>query len=280
MSRSAAVPRPAWVLDHAPDTPFMSLRTRDAPGISPLDPANWLARDADFDAQTAYRKHLIARHRDKVIAAVPEAADAISELGDRLGLPGGADVLADSAAIAAEDFCIMAPGPDGYRLVGATLCFPAHWVLAEKLGRPMEAIHDPVPDYDPTMARRVGRMFDTLHVDRPLMRANWLIDPTPELFLPGGTHADRETSDGTGPLYLRTERQTMIRLPETGSIVFGIKTSISDLDALPDDQIAALADGIRAYSAGKVAYRGGERWHAAMLGRLDRMMSARGIVTA
>ena len=257
----------------------MSLRTRDAPGISPLDQANWLARDADFDAQTAYRKDLIARNRDKVIAALPESTDAIAELGARLGLPADADVLADSAAIAAEDFCIMAPGPDGYRLVAATLCFPAHWVLAEKLGQPMDIIHDPVPDYDPTMARRIGRMFDTLHVDRPLMRANWLIDPTPELFLPGGTHKHRMTSDGTGPLYLRTEQQTLVRLPGTGHIVFGIKTSVSDLDALPDDQIIALADGVRAYSPGKIAYRGGGRWHAAVLGRFDRMMSARGIAT-
>jgi hypothetical protein len=37
-------------------------------------------------------------------------------------------------------------------LTAAILCFPASWTLAEKLGRPLGAIHGPVAGYDPGMA--------------------------------------------------------------------------------------------------------------------------------
>ena len=41
----------------------------------------------------------------------------------------------------------MAPGPDGYTLEAASLCFPARWRLMDKMGLPMSGIHKPVPDY-------------------------------------------------------------------------------------------------------------------------------------
>src|SRR6476661_10853572 len=51
-----------------------------AMGLSALDPADWLWRDAHFADEIAERQALLARHRDQVLAMLPEAASAIAEL--------------------------------------------------------------------------------------------------------------------------------------------------------------------------------------------------------
>ena len=56
-----------------------------------------------------------------------------------------------------EDLCLMQRGAAGYRLV-AVVCFPAHWRLADKLGRPLEAIHEPVPGFGERLAPTVDRI--------------------------------------------------------------------------------------------------------------------------
>src|SRR5438874_655351 len=41
------------------------------------------------------------------------------------------------------DFLLLQAQPDGVvRLLGGCVCFPSSWSLAEKIGRPIEAIHD------------------------------------------------------------------------------------------------------------------------------------------
>ena len=66
-----------------------------------------------------------------------------------------------AARLVPEDLLLLAPFPESvaddatavkWHLVAASLCFPAHWVLAEKMGKPLAAIHEPVPHYDKRLA--------------------------------------------------------------------------------------------------------------------------------
>ena len=67
---------------------------------------------------------------------------------------------ADLAALAQEDFCVMQAGEDGaYALTAALLCAPAHWRLAEKLGRPLGEIHAPVPGFNARLGGPADRFF-------------------------------------------------------------------------------------------------------------------------
>ena len=54
-----------------------------------------------------------------------------------------------------EDLCLMEKRGEEHVLTAAVLCFPASWRLADKIGRPLEAIHVPVPEYD-AKARAAG----------------------------------------------------------------------------------------------------------------------------
>lgn len=281
---------PAWVLETAPYLPFMEPRTARRPGLMPLDMDEWTVRHADFDAQMTRRAEVMRDHVDMVIAAESEAEEAEYELlqmlnahlgdGPRpLNLRERFCPLTAMAHLACEDFCIMLPDAASgeYRLAAAVLCFPSRWLLAEKMRRPLTVIHDPVPDYDDDLARRVNRVFEGVRADRPLVRVNWTIHPTPELFLPLGLSDKKMMAPGPeGRLYLRTERQTLVRLPRTGAVVFGIKTSISPLDRLAPDAAGVLLEFERAHGAEERAYRGADEMHARKIEVLERVAAGQG----
>ena len=136
-----------------------------------------------------------------------------------------------------EDLCLMAPGPDGYTLEAASLCFPARWRLMDKMGLPMSDIHKPVPDYSEKLSRPVDSFFSRIDVDRPVWRVNWSLTTDPTMFQPvRQKHSASElsiTSKNAGDkVYMRCERQTLRRLPDTGWILFTIKTYLDKLSKL------------------------------------------------
>ncbi|MEO1495419.1 MAG: DUF3445 domain-containing protein [Pseudomonadota bacterium] len=272
MTGLAGAGHPPWVLDHAPYTPFMEARTAKPPGLSPLDMASWTVRDPDFDPQMIRRREVMAAHIDVVLSALTEGEDPALELLSMLKANLGQDPapteletycpLTAIGHMVSEDFCLMRHDPNSgeYRLVSAILCFPSRWLLAEKMGRPLTVIHQPVPDYDDVLARRVARVFDAVKPDRPLVRVNWLVHAVPELFLPLGL-SDKlmQQAPSAGPFYLRTERQTLVRLPQTGAVAFGIKTSVTPIDRLTPEQATALHGALGKLAPEDVAYRSGGR---------------------
>lgn len=246
--------------------PWMDPALWRLPGVKPLDPDDWLIRDETFQAQMRLREHLIATRRDKVHALTQAGRDAAGEcldlvletlagdtgyrLGnDRATRPDGAVVAIDRdqplltiGRLIQSDVCLMQEGAEGHVLTGAILCFPASWTLAEKIGRPLMAIHGPVPEYDSAVGMRVQRLFDAIRPDRPLWRANAVLHNDPSLFHPRSEHDPPSMRRGPpGGKYLRSERQTLRRLARTGAVVFTIHTTVIEVDRLSDAQKAGLA---------------------------------------
>lgn len=240
-------------------TPWTDPRFRRLPGVQPLDPADWLLRDDAFAGQMALRDRLIATRPEAVHALSPEAlapaCELLDDTLDRLrALPGyrvekalvtrpdGVVVRPDRRApllslgrLVQQDFCILIrpAGALEHILAGAILCFPASWRLAEKFGRPIAAIHDPVPEYDGTMAMRVQRLLDAVRPDAPLWRANVLGYADPSL------HHPQPKAAGQGG-FVRSERQALMRLPKSGAVVFSIHTSVVRRSVLTPAQAGAL----------------------------------------
>lgn len=126
-------------------------------------------------------------------------------------------------------------------LTGVILCFPASWMLAEKLGRPLGPIHAPVPQhYDAALAARVERLFAGLRPGRALWRVNAHYYADPALFQPRPESAPRAKVGGPAP-FLRSERQVLVRLlPVSGAVIFSIHTWVVAFHSLTDSQRAAL----------------------------------------
>ncbi len=235
------------------------------PGIAPIEMSDWLWQLDSYAAQMAAREGLLAERPDKVHALLPEAEHAAQELFDLVLLqlehrtafrregasmrcPDGRRVPLDRAAplltlgrLVQEDLCLLQKpvGAEEHLLVGAVLCFPASWTLAEKIGRPMLAIHRPVQSYDETLARRVARLLDGVRPGRPLARSNALFYDDPALYQPR-SEADPRPVGGPSAPFFRSERQCLLRLPESGAVAFSIHTILLARSALTEADFAVL----------------------------------------
>ena len=223
---------------------------RALPGIQPERGA-WLRVDEAYAAQMQRRLELLDQRPGEVLYLAPGAAPAAQELLDTVvaALPGlgfgvdgcrvrcpdgrGVDLSDDAnpmrllARVLQNDFVLMEKRGDEHVLSAAVLCFPASWRLHEKAGRPLTDIHVPVREYDRDLARRVQRLFDGIQVGQPLWRFNQLWYDDPELFQPRSASQPRRVDAGParGPYY-RSERQTLLRLPQSRAVVFAIHTYV------------------------------------------------------
>ena len=218
--------------------------------------------DALYPAQMALKRRLLAERHGEVFGAVAgsEAARAavfsllagflprrfpvwFARDGRRLRnlLTGegfdladpGVDPLEAAGRLVQEDLCVITPGPAGPVLAAAVLCFPTRWRLAEKLGRPLAAVHGSVPFYAERLARPVDGLIGRLKPGRLVERVNWSLVDDPALFQPEGKwRADRAaaiTASNAGEMvFLRTERQTLLALPG-GAVLFGIRVRVHAL---------------------------------------------------
>ncbi|UWQ55379.1 heme-dependent oxidative N-demethylase family protein [Leisingera caerulea] len=227
--------------------PYNPLEERKLPGIQPLEPDRWLVADDAYADQMAERERLLATRRDAVLRLDANAMAAAQELlrmaldaldigaGDTALRPDGMRVTVDLedplgtlGRLAQQDFCILQKpeGAQEHLLTGAVLCFPASWTLAEKFLQPLTGIHVPVDSYDAGIAARVQRLFDGVQAGRPLWRFNALWYQDPALFQPRSQYAPRDKPHSTRADYLRSEKQVIMRLPQTRAVVFSIHTHV------------------------------------------------------
>jgi hypothetical protein len=227
---------PEWLdeVDVRPGPPHLRMGTRA------LDLDDWFVIDELRDAELALRRRLLAERRDDVFAALPSAGPAseevhglvrswLSERGllvphEEAGAVGGPDPhpLAAAGLLVQDDLCLMVRRDGGWHLDGGIVCFPSVWRLADKLGRSAAAVHAPVEHYAEELAARVDRFLDRLDVGKPVWRRNLSVKPTNALFLPV-----RVPDGGDGPRWLRSERQTLRKLPRTGAILCTIRTQLA-----------------------------------------------------
>ena len=251
--------------------PFTRPAARHAMGIKALDLVDWLAFGEDFSDQMRERRRLLDERPEDVLAAEPGSEDAQAELLDRLlqhmechtgdryridddevvELVTGFSCRRDAAPalevagrLVQEDFCLLQRQDGHYALTAAVLCFPAHWSLSEKLGKPLIDIHAPVPGFAEQLGNPVERLFEKLGSDKPVQRLNWSLVDTDELFLPPAHKRERvaiSPAEIGERLRLRVERQTFLRLPRSKAVVFGIRTYVHPLADAIDGPASATA---------------------------------------
>jgi hypothetical protein len=231
--------------------PYNPLIQRPLPGIQPASMDDWLHCDDAFSEQMQRRAEILHERRLDVLALDPEAEPVAQELldlvlkhaypgsSDQVTRPDGRVVEIDRTRpldtlcyLVQEDFCILQKHGDEHVLTGALLCFPASWRLSEKFMRPLIDIHIPVSGYDANIARRVQRLFDGIQPGRPLWRFNALWYEDAELHQPRSASNPRDIGDPGAARFLRSERQTMLRLPETRAVIFSIHTYVLEAQRL------------------------------------------------
>lgn len=220
------------------------------PGMAPAAAHDWLRVDEAYGAQMQRRLELLQKQRrdvfwmdhsahDAACEVLEQALELLPDMGfsleaDMVTCPDGRVVMLDRSAplltlghLVQQDICLLQKHGAEHVLTGAVLCFPASWRLAEKAGRPLIGIHDPVDEYDDNLAKRVQRLFDGVKAGRPLWRFNKLWYEDAELHQPRSVAAPRRIHpDQTAAPYVRSERQCVVRMPVSGAVVFSIHTFV------------------------------------------------------
>ena len=285
--------------------PFDKGRFRLSMGIISLNLDEWLEPDEYYYRELLEKEALLANQNNEVFQskkgsqlAQQEVLDLIidymntfhSELvridGDKIFIDGikrdfsrkeFAEMPLNLAGrLVQEDLCLMAPGDTGYTLEAASLCFPSRWRLIDKIGKRMVDIHSPVPHYEDKLARPVDRFFDKLDINKPVWRVNWSLTDDPDLYQPirkTSTDYSRSiNSKNAGDLiFVRCERQTLRRLPNTGWILFSIKTYVDKVSALAvqPEALVDLAHSVKNMSADMQQYKNIAPYRKQLLEYLD-----------
>jgi hypothetical protein len=223
-------------------------------GLARIDEREWLIVDERRDMELALRARLLDERRDEVFFALPGSEAASAEVLALIdGDEHGRHALEAAGRAVQEDLCVLVPGGGHFVLGAACVCFPSHWRLADKVGLPVAAIHAPVPRYDEELAAKVDGFIARLRPGTVVARRNWTIHELEDLFAPACPPVQ-----GVPPAdqWLRSERQTLRLLPETGAVLFTIKTQQTQLRNVPLDVRTRLAARLRAEPPELDAYKG------------------------
>jgi hypothetical protein len=214
--------------------------------------------------------HLLNDHDDRFerLGSVIRSRidDARLDLGDPSTEP-----LLQLSHLVQEDFMLLQE-IDGCPVVtGASNAYSTSGRLVASVGHDITWAHEPVPQLSVKLGPRIDRMILSIHADTPCERFNWQLTPLAAIYFPVDAHkAIRDAIRGirrplrANPglaadlLWIRVERQTLSRLPESGAVAFSLHTYNDPLASLRSDleSAAAMLSLLRAYSSERLAYAG------------------------
>lgn len=146
--------------------------------------------------------------------------------------PLEAHQLCEFLAIRVEpDFLLLTPGADSgtFELCGGSVCFPSSWSLEEKMGKPLQLIHAPVPGLNASIGDQMNLFLRNMRPDVSWNRLNWGLSRSPELNQhPSRTLPRLDDSTPADEIHLRVEWQSLVALPSAG-ILFGIRIFVCPL---------------------------------------------------
>jgi hypothetical protein len=227
-------------------------------GLQPMPLSQWILVDEDLPQFLDHKLEQRVLHKAMVYQALPESTRAQAEfhkvlrqhlvqnnnyrLNDIHGLANRKHSLTWDDRIKdlwhcslwiQEDICLLENIGKEYVLTAASVCSPSNWNMPSKVGQSVEMLHAPVPGYKKEMSDRVNKLLLGLKPNKPLQRLNWSIQMGGELFW----RSDVSNHEDNVEKYWRVERQTLIRLPDTKAIVFGIRVflhSFSEMSRYPN----------------------------------------------
>lgn len=274
-------------------TPYDGSKRPFSIGLEPVPQERWFDPDERFAEQLARKRELMASVPDVVIHSEPETRAAQAEAFGLVAahLPeahphlyradgGGIALQADGCAFhmtpdepplqtisraVQEDLVLMRKGEGGWRLAAASLCFPSSWSLVAKASKPMAEIHEHVPGYAGRMGQTVDRIFDNLKPGQLVARLNWSVYDSPELHHSRPKQMSPQMAEGEGAMlagaFIRVERQTLSRLPQSGDLLFTIKIHHDPLRLLAEhprarELAAGLAEQLGSLDEAQLRYKG------------------------
>lgn len=144
-------------------------------------------------------------------------------------------------------------------VLAGEVVFPTAWSLPEKLGLPLSAVHEPVPELQTSIGPAIATFLARIECGAAWERENWGMCGNAELnHHPSRTLPRLTAKSKPENTWIRLENQFLTRLPETRCILFGIRVSHHRLDvvAAQPDMAARISRALRTMPGSMAAYKG------------------------
>lgn len=263
-----------------PYLPFLDGPAVMAPNLRPINEGAWLTPDTEAEVWLEEKHRLMVAQRDQVFAragdwpidAAEEAAGLVLSTQSSAPLENAVFTPIERAAsTVSDDLCVMVPRDGQFVLGAASLCAPTFWSLAENIAKPLSGLHSLLPQGGTELSSRINRIFSGLQAGPVLERFNWTVQLGGERFTPSSQPmkralAELNEKDTASDLFLRVERQTIRKLPETGAVLFTIRICVDPLaPILADGQTKEqFAQAWRSTEEDVAAYKGWPHYQRAI----------------
>ena len=238
-------------------------------GLLPIPLQAWLLPD-DQATWIVGKNALIDADVGAVFCASPRSDAAQSEAALLVAREVSGRFVSDeppllaASRLVSDDLVIMEQQSGAWTTTACSLCSPTFFSPSHAIGKSLTALHNPVPDGDFGLAQRIGRIFDHLRPDTILERHNWTVQWSDARHTPDGTpllaQAEAaDTAEAQDNLFLRVERQTIRKLPNTGAILFTIRIRLTQLASLLASKQHRYAFE-QAWQLAPEAVRGYKKW--------------------
>jgi hypothetical protein len=202
----------------------------------------------DFWGATAENEEILAERRKwleadeaRYLAVLPEAKELLEEAA-AIGMASGtlakdqstagppADLLRALGQNWEPDFLVLRKEPQAVHLVAGCVCFPSSWSLDEKIGKPIEAIHEIVPAMNATIGTQIRIFLERIKPGVSWTRNNWGLSRSPEWNQHPTKNVPRlDEGVGLNEVFFRVEEQSLVALPKCNGILFGIRLKVIPL---------------------------------------------------
>ncbi len=242
-------------------------------GVRPLDLENWIEFGPDSDGPDGWlveKQRILGDHHDTAFVVLdgiePEATEVATAIVEHLAIrapdrPRHIDPalhpLDTVSRLVPEDLVVMVERDGRLVFGGGSVCFPNRWDLRSKLGRTMSEVHAPVVGLNDQLEPNIDQFLDRLRPDRPFWRLGWGIIDVADGYTPvDGSGPARPVDPDPSEMFVRVERETLRRFPDTGCVLFTIRTYLAPITSTLADAgasaalgvaLSAMPDGIRGY---------------------------------
>lgn len=152
----------------------------------------------------------------------------------------------------------------GNRLSFLHVCMPSGWAPEEKIGKPFDQVHAPVPHIEPISAKQDSIARLMVNATRGAVRFAWTV--TDDAALNHHPKRDRSVAHPTplpdhpaGEPLLRVERQVIWGFPDERAALFLIRTYLYPFAGLDTPVRSALAKAVAGMSEASCVYKNMDR---------------------
>jgi hypothetical protein len=223
---------------------------------------------AQMELRDRVVRHLLAQHADVFTVADGRLVDRVDGTAHAFDSPG-VEPLAVISQFLEEDFILLQQADGQDLITAASNAYSSSGRIVASVGRSIPWAHKFVPTLNDQLGPRIDRVLGNIKVDAPVERFNWLLTPIADRLFPEDPHAANtaavdnintalveDPSRAGEILWIRVERQTLLRLPESGALAFSIYTYSDPLSSIADDResLAAMHGLIGSYSEDRMNY--------------------------